>query len=69
MTTLDFWGYSLFMESFEFEQQVLFRVVTYSVTSYRWVHCPRVGLAVNLSLYKNSKSISQGYTCLSGFFF
>ena len=39
------------MESFEFEQQVLFKVVIGSVTSHHWVQCPRVGLEVNLNLY------------------
>ena len=36
------------MEYFVFEQHVLFRIDFCSVTSYRWVECPRVGLEVNL---------------------
>ena len=36
------------MDSFVFKQQVLFRVDFLSVTLDHRVHCPRVGLGVNI---------------------
>ena len=48
------------MESFEIEQHVLFSVAICSFTSIQCVQCPRMGLEVNINLYKNTKSIRGG---------
>ena len=40
--------YFSFMDSFVFEQKVLFRVYFLSVTSVYRVQCPRVGLGVKI---------------------
>ena len=45
---LHFCFYFSFMESFVFEQKVLFRVYFLSVTSDYKVQCPRVGLGVKI---------------------
>ena len=46
---LRFFSFSFsFMESFVFEQNVLFRADFLSVTSEYRVHCPRVGLGVKI---------------------
>ena len=59
-----------FMESIGFEQQVLFRGghLLCDFLPLGLIQ-PEFGLEVNLSLDKNSRSISRGYTCLSGNFF
>ena len=56
------------MESFEIEQHVLFSVAICSFTLYQCFQCPRMGLDVNINLYKNTKSIRGVYMPLRALF-